>query len=549
MASTAFGSQIASRIELSGFGRALKRLGVPSGVGVVLAVAVAYYLGAWIGFAFQSPRAPQSVLWLPNSILLAALLMNEPRRWPMLLAAGLPGHLVVAQNSGAPLLPLSLLYLTNCADAALSAGAVRLATRGRWQLTDLRSLLVFLGLGALLGPLLIGVLDAAITVLTGWGTSFRAAYSTRLIANSLTNVIVVPAIVGTLGASAIRKPRTAASVGEAMLMITSLLVVSTLIFSRPFDASAAAWIYLPLPFLLWAAVRFGAGVTGIALLAVAFVSSWTALHGSGAFSNVEPATSVVALQSLLLCISVPMLALAMVVQERGDVMLELMQSRNAIRVGVDTVRDLAGRLLANQEVERSRIARELHDGIAQYVAEMALQVSATRRLPAARAAGLDADFQRLADQTTLLFDSVRTLSHELHPSVLRHAGLVPAMRSLCEGFARQHDVVVHFDCADVDPLADDISLCVYRITQEALHNVAAHAHARRVGISLARSQDGLGLTISDDGAGFDVIAAHARRGLGLVSMEERVRLLRGRFRIESGTGQTRISVTIPAGHV
>jgi two-component system sensor histidine kinase UhpB len=312
------------------------------------------------------------------------------------------------------------------------------------------------------------------------------------------------------------------------------------------DTGVVAWLYLPLPLLLWAAVRFGSGVTGMSLLLVAFVSSWNALHGAGTFSAADPVASVGALQSLLLCISIPVLFLAMVVQEREDVMLELMQSRNAIRVGVDTVRDLAGRLIANQEAERTRIARELHDGIAQYVAEIGLQVSAARRSAAAKAAGLENEFRRLAEQTSLLFESIRSLSHELHPSVLRHAGLVPATRSLCEGVSRQHDIKIGFDATVMDWVPDDVALCIYRVTQEALHNVVAHACARHAAVTLTHGKEGLTLAIVDDGSGFDVVAAHARRGLGLVSMEERVRLLRGKFRIESGANGTRLVAVIPA---
>ena len=531
--------------RISGMLDALRRQHVPTVAVNAAILALAYYIGARIGFLFQSPLVPQSVLWLPNSILLAALLMVPPRRWPVMLLAVLPAQLLVARAFNAPLGTMSLLYLTNCTDAVLGASAVRLVTRGRWQLAGLRNFLVFLGFGAVLGPLLVSFLDAAITVLSGWSSSFWTAYTTRLLANSLTNAILVPAIVGTLAAGYLPKRRTPAFIAESTLLVVSLLVVSSFVFSGRIDEGFGTWIYLPLPFLLWAAVRLGPGVTGFALLAVAVVSSWMALHGSGMFSNADPAVSIVRLQSLLLSIAVPMLSLAMVGGEREAAALELMQSRNAIRVGIDTVRDLAGRLITNQEEERARIARELHDGIGQYVAEIAISMSAIRRSPAAKAAGLDAEFQRLYDQTSMLFESVRTLSHELHPSILRHAGLEPAMRSLCDSFGKQHSIATEFEAAELDPLADDTALCIYRVTQEALHNIASHASARSVRVALARNSSGVALSIADDGAGFDVVAAHARRGLGLVSMEERARLVQGHLQIESGAYGTRISLAIP----
>src|SRR4051812_42716232 len=131
-------------------------------------VAVAYYIGASVGFLFQSPSVPQSVLWLPNSILLAALLMNDPRRWLPILAAAFPAQMLVAWQNHAPLVPVSLLFITNCADAALGAALLRWVTNGRWSLRNLNELILFIVLGAVLAPLLVSFVDAGITVATGW---------------------------------------------------------------------------------------------------------------------------------------------------------------------------------------------------------------------------------------------------------------------------------------------------------------------------------------------------------------------------------------------
>jgi signal transduction histidine kinase len=508
-------------------------------------LALAYYLGARVGFAFQAPGTPQSVMWLPNSLLLAALLITPQRQWPMYLAAAFPAQLLVAWESAAPIDTMSLLYLTNCLDAVLGASVVRLVTRGRWKLDGLRSLLVFFACGALAGPALISFLDAAITVGTGWGTDYWFAFATRLRANTLTNVILVPSIVLALaGIAGERRVTARRRYAESFVLLAGLLAISAVVFSRPLPGRLAV-VYLPIPFLLWAAVRLGPAATGGGLLIVAFVSSWNAVRGIGGFAGQDPVQTIISLQFFLLCVSIPLLSLAMVVEERESESQQLLASRDETRRIVARVQDLAGRLLSAQEEERNRIARDLHDGVGQYIAELALTVSAVKRIPAVRAAGVDVEFKRLYDQTSDLFESVRALSHQLHPSVLRHAGLLAAMTALCDGFRRQHEIEVQFEPHRIEPIPDDVALCVYRIAQEALRNIGDHAEARLVRVILGRTVEELSLSVADDGRGFDVEAGRNRSGLGLVSMEERVRLVHGRLDIVSGTHGSSITVHIP----
>ena len=141
-------------------------------VGPVL-VSAAYYLGAQIGFALQSPNAPQSVLWLPNSILLAVLLIVPFRRWPAYLAAAFPAQMLVSMGTGAPPVTLALLFLTNCADASLGAVLVRRMTgsRGPFEFDGLASTMRF-ALGATVSTVLLSFAYAGISVATGWSDSY-----------------------------------------------------------------------------------------------------------------------------------------------------------------------------------------------------------------------------------------------------------------------------------------------------------------------------------------------------------------------------------------
>jgi len=214
----------------------------------------------------------------------------------------------------------------------------------------------------------------------------------------------------------------------------------------------------------------------------------------------------------------------------------------------DAVRDLTGRLITAQESERARIARELHDDISQQLAGLAICLSAIKRGPEARGNGLLQDnLASLQRQIIRVTDSIRDLCHDLLPPVLDHGGLSPALRGHCSDFARQNSVRVHFD-ADDELMVDRASaLCLFRVGQEALRNVARHAGAETVHVTLRKNDGEIILTVTDDGCGFDEAATRASTlRLGLRSIHERVRLAHGRCFIESAPGMgTTVSAVLP----
>ncbi|HKW47775.1 MAG TPA: MASE1 domain-containing protein, partial [Gemmatimonadaceae bacterium] len=381
----------------------------------VLAMAGAYYLGGRVGFIFQSPSVPQSVLWLPNSILLVALCVSPLRSWPLLLLASFPAHLLVGWQNHGPLVTLSLIFVTNCADAALGATIWRFVSPGEWRIEGLRPMLAFLVLCATIPTLLLSFADAGITVGMGWSHDYWLVYETRARANVLTNVIFVPTVLAILGAGR-------ASVAahwrtrwlEAVILFAGLLSTAAFAFSRPTESiSSAAVVYLPLVFLLWSAVRFGVGVTGGSLLGLAYLTTWMAMHGVGHLADHEPADIVPALQFQLLAIAVPMLCLCAVVQDRERASRALSASQRALHQSLAQIRNLAGRLLTATEVERTRIARELHDDVSQQLAALGIGLSALKRhLP--NDSPVREEVTILQGQAMRAADDLRALSHELH---------------------------------------------------------------------------------------------------------------------------------------
>jgi signal transduction histidine kinase len=230
----------------------------------------------------------------------------------------------------------------------------------------------------------------------------------------------------------------------------------------------------------------------------------------------------------------------------------LLADRNArLQASELSLHQLSGQLIGAQEEERKRIARELHDDLNQQVADLAISLSNIKRgLPPSLE---NAREELLSVQTRLLTlsDGIRHISHELHPGMLELFGLVAALKSHCREFGEVTSIPVEFEAGFNEPVAPDVALCVYRVAQEALRNAAKHSHARTAKVSLTKSGNLLELMVSDDGVGFDVSNALTRGGLGLRSMEERVRLVHGTIRLASqpdhGTA-LRVTVELDSSH-
>jgi PAS domain S-box-containing protein len=204
------------------------------------------------------------------------------------------------------------------------------------------------------------------------------------------------------------------------------------------------------------------------------------------------------------------------------------------------------RLIEAQEQERSRIARELHDDIGQRLAILAIKLTQLQQ-GRPNSSELTSRIGELQKQTSEIAADIQSLSHELHSGRLQYLGIAAAIKGFCREFGEQQKVAIDFKIHDLpDRLSPDISLCFFRVLQEALHNSAKHSGVRYFEGELWGTSDEIHLTVSDSGAGFDIDAAKVSRGLGLFSMEERLKILNGTLSIESKLNRgTTIHARVP----
>jgi signal transduction histidine kinase len=213
----------------------------------------------------------------------------------------------------------------------------------------------------------------------------------------------------------------------------------------------------------------------------------------------------------------------------------------------EAISALTGRLIDAQEDERKRIARELHDDYNQRLAMLAIDLEQVAEGNENGGIETRRYLRQLSKHASDLADDMHSLSHQLHSSTLKNLGLVAGVKSFCKEFEEQQGIKVNFTHENVPPdVPEDLALCLFRVTQEALRNVKKHSGANRAEVHLEWLDGKLRLMVSDPGMGFNPDNRAAERGIGVQSMEERLRALGGSFEVRSRpTNGTRISASLP----
>jgi signal transduction histidine kinase len=625
---------------------------------VAALVCAGYYLTAKIGFAFALQPGSVSILWMPNSILLAALLLIPRRFWWIVILCAFPAHLAAELQSGVPTAMVLSWFVSNSLQAIVGALIICRLIDGQLRFDSFKHLSVFLLFGAFFAPFLSSFLDTAFVKLNGWGAnSYWDIWRVRFLSNVLATLTLVPVIVtwANGGIVAARKAPLRRWV-EAAILVGGLFMVGSAAFSSQTLVSARtpSILYWPLPFLLWATVRFGPRGVSTCLLLVMFLAIYGATHGHGPFVANSALNNAFSIQWFLIVISIPLMFLATAVTERTKVERELIESNTrsqAILLGVPDlvffhtrdgvfldyhardpralfippeeflgknirdvlpaalaerimecldrldgtdeiqvleyslslgdeerhfearfvgakgenvvsivrditesrraavalrrseekllysnrkIRELAARLITAQESERRRISLLLHDDVNQNIAALGVNISRLKRKLPDSCAQVEDELDRLGKHINDLTTQIRQLSHQLHPDVLEHVGLVAALESHVAEFGHEEQIQANFS-ADVrkEPIPLDVSDSIYRVALEALRNISRHSSAKSATVSLLEAGGFLTLEVSDSGHGFDVERARAGSGIGLVSAEERVKLLQGTFEIKS----------------
>ena len=304
---------------------------------VGLWVFAGYYLGCKIGFALTFQPHPVSVLWPPNSIVVAALLLTPLRLWWFVLLAAFPAHLAAQLQSDVPPLMIVCWFISNASEAVIGAGLTYYFLGGPMRLTSLRKVGIFCLCVVFIGPFLSSFLDAAFVVWNHWGhDGYWALIRVRLSSNAVSALIIVPLIVTwiTNGVQPLRAASRSRYL-EACAAFLGLLGVSYVVLYELRAGADLALLFLPLPFLLWAAVRFGVLGASTAISIVGFLAIWSASHGHGPFSRETAEQSALSIEIFLIGLAIPLLFLAALIEERATGENELRESESRFQMVAD----------------------------------------------------------------------------------------------------------------------------------------------------------------------------------------------------------------------
>jgi PAS domain S-box-containing protein len=300
-------------------------------------VFVGYYLGARLGFALTFQPHPVSVLWPANSILVAALLLTPPRIWGFVLLAAFPAHWAAQLQSHVPPLMILCWFISNSCEALIGAGLTRYLVGGPIRFRSLRDAGIFCLCAVVIAPFLSSFLDAAFVVWNHLGQdTYWKLIRIRFSSNALAALIVVPLIV-TWARNGIQRLRRARlwSYLQACVLFVSLFSVSYAVLYQFGSGADSALLFIPLPLLLWAAIRFGSLGASSAISIVSFLAIWSGSHGHGPFSGGTAEQNALSIQIFLIALAIPLMFLAAVIEERTKGNAQLRESEERFRVVAD----------------------------------------------------------------------------------------------------------------------------------------------------------------------------------------------------------------------
>lgn len=321
----------------------------PRPLAVACAVGLGYYFGGKVGFALTYQPHPVSVMWMPNAILMAALLLLPIRVWWLPLAAAFCSHVAVELADGLPMRMVLCWFISNSSEAVIGAGLTRFFIGCPARFDNLRNIMVFFICGAGMGAFLSTFLDAGFVALNHWSTeSYWMVWRLRFFSNTFSSMTIVPVIVGWSTIKPIFSARKSPTrILETLFLVSGLAATSVVVFIGQENNVPPALLYAPLPFLLWAAVRFGLRGSATAILGVACLAIWSAVHDCGPFLTSSPDQNALSIQMFFIVLSVTLLPLAAALEERKMVAQALRMSQERYREVVESQTDLVCRYLAD----------------------------------------------------------------------------------------------------------------------------------------------------------------------------------------------------------
>jgi two-component system sensor histidine kinase UhpB len=503
-------------------------------------VALLYYALEAASLKLRLSTSTLALLWPANALVVAVLVLSPKRHWWVYLVAIIPPHILAVYPYHVSFWWMTYQLAYNSALAIPCAAILQNFGDEALHFEKLNDVIRFLTLSifvpgvvslAVIYPL-VRLAPSSVLSAHHWSSDLIDVWTSRWINVTASLIIFVPTILVcvTRGGRWFRglSPLKAA---EGTLLAMTLFAVTFQVYGRVYAVGdEPPSIYLiPLPILLWAAIRFGSVGTCLSITTFVLISTWCTYTGEGPFLSSISISRVTVLQVAWIVVSAPLLCLAAVVSERKTALEDLKAAHAELQ-------QFTPRLISAQEKEKQRISRDLHDDIGQRLALLKAGLDTLDQTIPVEKASEHAQMHSLLTQVDDLVIDVHNISHQLHSSKLELLGLSVALKGVCQQLADQYGIVIDLTTQKVPKsLPEELSLCFYRTAQEGLMNALKHSESRRIDVSLDCRGQILRMRIKDFGIGFD--PSVLGKGLGLVTMQERLRMVGGVLRVSSVQGK------------
>jgi signal transduction histidine kinase len=515
----------------------------------LVAVSLAYFFSGRLGLKLAIVNPSATTVWPPTGIALFAFLALGYDAWPAILIGAFA---VNATSSGSFFASLGIA-VGNTLEGAIGSYLVIRFAKGREAFLQFRSVFRFALFAAGISTIVsatIGTSSLCLAGLAGW-REFASIWLAWWLGDAGGDLLVAPLLI--LWSSRPRLSQTRARLSDRLLLLTGVSALAILAFCIfPGGVWDYSWALIAIPVLAWSASKFAPHEALSATCLFAGIAIWGTVHGPGVFPKFSLTESLLLLQAYLGTVAVTTLTLSAVASERNRDEAALRGARDELETRVrertGELRELLRKLLDAQDDERRRLSCELHEGAAQDLVAIKMNLELARDETAAPGSGtlkaLD-DALWLTDQA---IKEIRTLAYLLYPPTLDNAGLTSAIASYAEGFARRSGTNT---AVDVDKhlgrLPRDIEVALFHVVQETLTNIHRHAKSPSATIVLQSHSSEIRLEVRDDGQGIAAgeLGRKEALGVGIRGMRQTIGLLGGRFEIEPANPGTIVRAVIP----
>jgi signal transduction histidine kinase len=467
-------------------------------------------------------------LWPGCAILVAILMLVRTKIWPALILVSFAGFVLFDVHAGVPIASIAWFIPADTIEVLTAAIGLRYCFGGVPRLNNVNSLAKYGFVAVFLAPCL-----AALVSARGIPGDYWASWRIAFLSEVLAFLTLTPAILSWISEGAAWLKKTSAYHIEFAVLTVTTVLLGYYAFAADTKSNSPALLYPPVLFLLWSALRFGWIGTTSSMLIISFLSVWGLVHERGPFNVLGSQNRMLGLQLFLIFAATPFMILTAVVEDR--------------KLAGEQLARLSRTLIEAHEDERKRIARDVHDDYSQRLALLAIDVQNMAKKVGDASQGIKKQLGNFHKRLNELGTDMHSLSHQLHSSTLETLGLVAGIRGFCREFAESERVQVDFTHENVPgSVPGEVALCLFRIVQEGLRNVKRHSGTERANVRIEWAGGNLHLTVYDEGKGFDSGTPSVTGGIGIWSMQERLRLLGGRLQIQSHPMQgTRIDAWLP----